>query len=152
MDRSYDCLNLASDPVFGAYVYCGTNATTGKADCLKKPDPSPPECVVVQPVDDSPEVVEPVDDTVSTDQIGADLDLDSELGEVEVIPSDDLRAEATEPFVIPNTDTTPVDAAVDGGGGGGCSHSSTGNSWPLMLLVFLWLVSRRFSGRGIFES
>jgi len=40
----FDCSSLAGDPVFGGHVYCGTNPATGKADCLKKADPSPPEC------------------------------------------------------------------------------------------------------------
>lgn len=57
--RDFDCGDLAPDPVFGDYLYCGSNPATGAADCLKKPDPSPPACVVENPevpVEQSPEV------------------------------------------------------------------------------------------------
>jgi MYXO-CTERM domain-containing protein len=47
--RDFDCGDLVADPVFGDYLYCGSNPATGAADCLKKPDPSPPECVVETP-------------------------------------------------------------------------------------------------------
>jgi len=47
--RDFDCVELATDPVFGDYLYCGSNPATDDADCLKKPDPSPPACVVESP-------------------------------------------------------------------------------------------------------
>lgn len=53
--RDFDCGSLASDPVFGDYVYCGSNPATDAADCLKKPDPSPPACVSDVLVEPPPE-------------------------------------------------------------------------------------------------
>jgi len=60
--RIFDCALLAEDEIFNAYIYCGTHPTTKNADCLKKPDPSPPECKTVSPEQPTkPEIVEIVD-------------------------------------------------------------------------------------------
>jgi len=89
-ESSVDCTSLAEDPIFADYVHCGTNSLTGKADCLKKPDPSPPECST----EPKPDTVEP----------GG-----QEEGGVEPVPDFEARAE-----VRPDVSESPGEPGAAG--------------------------------------
>jgi len=148
LSQQFDCATMASDPVFGAYVYCGTNDTTGRADCLKKPDPSPPACI-----SDTPEPPPEVSETY--------LELPPELMpdvpvSAEVIP-DGLAGESVTDegggngegshFVIPAVEAEPEPKKKSGR----CSSSprSRGEGGLPLLALLLLLVSVRMRSRTI---
>ncbi len=133
-ERVFDCAQLIGDPVFKDYVYCGTNPVTGEADCLKKPDPSPPQCgVVVEPpiepvsdivwdiLDIALEQVSPTDGAIE-DGLGLELpaELKSGDGSGIVIP--------VEPVVEPDTKPTKD-------GCGAHPAPAPGALWLALLLV-----------------
>lgn len=153
VERTFDCTALAGDPVFGAYVFCGTNPATSKADCIKKSDPSPPDCGASKP-DPAPDVIEPADGV--TDVLSdhwpdgfpdaGDLVHDgaSDSGPMGPDPVADVP-----PFIIP-TDAAVIELGGGGGGGGGCGcRTGTSGREPLLpgLALVLWLSLRLLKTR-----
>lgn len=150
-EAAFDCTEMAADPVFGAYVYCGLDEATGATSCLKKEDPSPPGCdVVVEPAPDAPpDVVEPpgdidgdgtaevIDGQVMDGGGDASMDIPGDRG-----PAGDGAGVDT-PWTWPDLATaedTKEDASTDGGGGGGGKGCSMGPvAAPSALLLFFLL-------------
>lgn len=152
IEATFDCADLSSDPVFSAYVFCGTNETTDVADCLKKPDPSPPECGG-----------EPLPDVVETvDVVEVASDLVEVLDSLEVATQDQSNDQVSDetvdtavadsqgdgsPIVVP-ADSSPEQD--DGKGGGGCvavpasRGAGGGMLWMVGLGAGLWLLRRRY--------
>ncbi len=139
--RDFDCGSLATDPVFSDYLYCGSNPATGAADCLKKPDPSPPSCAIEPPVEQPPELAAeaaegPPEVVEEPDKLPAEMVNPEVLAEVSagdgnglVIPADGV----VEPPPKPNK---------DGCAAGAQSTAATG--WLLIAaLAFLALARAR---------
>ena len=156
---TFDCTEMSSDPVFGAYIYCGLDVATGAASCLKKEDPEPPTCDLAP--DPSPEVpldvVEPPPTDVSGDSGSETIDgqtsdgVDGGVGDgapLDGAGQSEDGAGIDTPWAWPDL-TGPVDTVADtgGGGGGGGSKgctSGSGSAPPIsMLLLLLSVVLRK---------
>lgn len=147
VSQEFDCAALAADPIFGAYVYCGTNDSTGEADCLKKPDPSPPLCLDMLP-EPASEIVEqsepPPPDLVPEIPLPVDLAWDgSEVGGADGGDGGDGMA-----FVIP-TEAEPEPKKKKSGR---CSFTATptgpGGAMTLLLLTLVLMAVRRRATQG----
>ncbi len=133
--RTFDCLTLSSDPVFGAYIHCGTNPVTKKVDCIKKPDPAAPVCgapVLPEPV---PEVLP----DIPAEAVPEPLDLPL-LEKVEPVDDSGAGGESTG-LVIPAENAPEQEIKKKSGG---CGVGDTGTAWwPLLALLPLLLRRRR---------
>ncbi len=145
-EATFDCAEMAADPVFGAYVYCGVDEATGATSCLKKEDPSPPDCTLVpEPSPEmAPDTVEPDDVTGDGETVdGAAPDAGPDLS-ADTPPGDDTASGDTG-WTWPDL-PTPKDTVADGSGGGGggggggkgCA-AGPGATAPGMLLLLLLL-------------
>ncbi len=146
--KSFDCAELAADPIFEAYVYCGSNPTSGQADCIKKPDPSPPQCNLDNN-DTDPEPAEPVADSPQGDGWSNDGLADGSTGDADTGTNPDGLADLpggeNSPFVI-GGDGVIFQPPEEGGSGGGCSCSTerrpeTTNSGVWLLLAAALMVA-----------
>lgn len=137
--RAFDCASLAADPVFAAYVNCGTNPVTKKVDCIKKPDPAAPFCGKApqpEPVDLGPAEVLP--------ELAAEApDLpDTDSGET---LSDSGAGGESTGLVIP-ADNKPEEGPRKSSGGCGIGPLPGNTGGPLLLaLAFLLVRLRRRS-------
>jgi len=151
---TFDCTEMAVDPIFGDYVFCGLDEATGKASCVKKEDATPLECEVTQP--DAPP--EPAPDIVEPPQGDVVSDVSAEVFEV-LLPDGaagpDLDGAGPQPDVPtadlvwtwPDTSQDTADGAADGGGKGGCATGNPGGPLPLVLLFGVFVIvlrNRRF--------
>lgn len=149
-ERTFSCASLSADPIFGQYVNCGTNPVTGKADCIKTADPSPPVCGTVTNPDpytdvQQPDVAEVIPDVPANPDLGPDTakpdgsvtdDTPGDTGG-EVTPQD--QSSEDNGFVIPideGSDTTPPAKKKEGGCAAGLTAPSAGSS--LLLAAALW--------------
>ncbi len=139
IQRTFDCALLAQDPVFHAYVHCGTNPVSGMADCLKKPDPSPPACGESEPEPAPEPTPEPTPDA------GPQADgIPDNVGDA--LPFDHFGADADDPgkdgsgFVIPVDAVEPEPPRKKDGCNANNGPASPGAGW--LLLGFLWLLYR----------
>jgi len=131
--RAFDCVSLAADPVFSAYVYCGTNPVTKKVDCIKKPDPAAPVC-------GAPLKPEPPEDVVQAEP----------HAELQVEPADLGTPEKAESLADagPRKDSSVLVIPTEAGleeekkKPGGC-NAGAGTAWWLLLLTLAPLLRRR---------
>ena len=152
-EAQFDCAEMSSDPVFGAYVHCGLDEATGDASCLKKVDLAPPVCW--GSADPSPEasedVVDPPDvvmdsgsetmdgaapDSAGADSAGDGSSLDSGP-QADGTPSD---TPWTWPDVQPASDV--IEEPGGGGGGKGCAAGPPGAPVAILLLFGVILALR----------
>lgn len=150
-ERTFPCSSLGTDPVFGQYVHCGANPATGKADCLKSADPSPPQCGSVVPIepqqdvqpgdsevkDSVPDSPEYVSELLPSDQ-GTPADIPVEFIGDQSVPD---QGSGDNGFVIP-VDEAPSDAQPpakknEGGCAGGANAPCAGHSLVLMALLLV---------------
>ena len=139
--KTFDCADLAADPVFEAYVFCGGNPASGKADCIKKPDPSPPGCNF-DGTDAPPEPAEPTPDAGANDGAGEDRISDGSSGDADGAAAGkdglaDSPGGENSPFVIPG-DGIVFEPPAGGGSGNGCGCSFEGR--PLTTDMEVWLL------------
>ena len=142
-DLTFDCAQMSSDPVFGAYVYCGLEAATGAASCLKKVDPAPPLCVgLVEPPES--DIVAPPDD------VAVDGGLETfDGGAPDGTSADGLSPDGVGPegdgadsgWTWPDqqADAVAVEDTVGGGGSKGCT-TATGTAAPIFALLFALMI------------
>jgi hypothetical protein len=144
----FDCASLALDPVFHAYVHCGTNSASKKADCVKKPDPAPPTCGSGQP-EPPPESAGDLPDVAgeggqAPDSAGDGLGSDVASCDAEVCPSraDEAWAESS-PFIVPGMDVVLETPGSKGDGGCSASVGSAGRGAGLVAALFGLLLALR---------
>jgi len=147
-DAVFDCTEMAADPVFGAYVFCGLDEATGEASCLNKEDPNPPACEVLPEV--SPEPGPPVGDAVGDAEgetmdgpvpdLQGDVDRDGAPPRDGVPPRLDGAA-ADKAWTWPDVSVPP--GKVGGGGGKGCVAAPDGAAPPLLLLLLALVASQQ---------
>jgi hypothetical protein len=146
VDRTFDCTGLSEDPIFHDYLFCGTNPTSGMADCLKKPDPSPPECGGGS-VEPEPPVEGIGEDLTTVDEDGPEtMETMSEIG------TDDKNSELSDDWTLEGGGITiPVEESTQPPGkkkNKGCSGAPVGSNacgWLtfLVLLLIIRLLGRR---------
>ncbi|GEM_PF-4225605 len=159
----FDCLDLGQDALFSQYTHCGHNLVTGRADCVKVADPSPPKCeeTPVEPdkdvsggdvADGGQELLDDLaeDVNVAEDGVGelsqGDADSDLEADVPRDVGSDDNPWAPDSGIVIPlDESSTDVTEEAKGKGGGGCgvvtSLVGAGRNEGLGLLLLLALLA-----------
>jgi hypothetical protein len=150
-EQSFDCATLAADPVFASYLYCGANPASGHADCLKKGDPSPPECTFgAEPAAEIAEVGGETFDVEMPEPGPEPVDLAGAEEQSAAEAAPDLWSKDHGQFIVEG-----AEAQVEpgrGGGGCGCSFAApgpgSGGMTVCLALLAALVVARRVARRG----
>lgn len=160
LTRTFDCSKLANDDTYSDFVFCGSNPTSGKADCIKKKDPSPPVCEFQKPIDEY--VVEPEPEDIKSD---TSSDIKSDLIEIAQDMNNpeaggETSSDSAQPEPEPDgsgviiIDDDPIDTSEpDAPKKGGCSTGSAQSpvTLPFALsatILLVTLLKRRSRPRG----